>query len=370
MIVALPQKTMGILSKEIQAMVAQDGVFIDLTVEWSSALGQSAEETKELYCAEVRAQCLQMWMQNTFLESKQAKSFLENKVFTKEEILQGVSLLELRQNEANRVIQEVDGYHWSAFGAKETLNALPKSKAISGTASDSLQQLRKFIFSHRIAGGVTVSPDTILSSAVSLRAIETLEDGRWLDSEVLNFAFTQHALNTGACSTIFPETLHDNTGSPKIYYADTYFLPGTVLKHIRKEQMLEDYDILVIPAHLNKNHYVVAMVDCKSGLVESFDSLGGAQERFREALLDWLKLQAPKIAWHSNAADCPQQKNFVDCGIFALLAGTYAHLRTAETPLDFFYSQDDIPKIRNHLVHAIVQVGNRFRNCRPWTPFT
>jgi hypothetical protein len=372
MVEAMPQKTIHLLSQEIRSILQQDEVYIDLTVDWSSASGRSAEEVANFHCAEVRAQCLQIWMQNAFLESRQAKPILENLFFTNREILQDFSCVELRQNEASRINQEAESYHLSSFGLKETLEVLLKGKTIMNSATDSLKQLRRYLYSFRIVGGrtVTISPETVISTEVSLRAIETLEDGRWINSELLNFAFTLHALCTGACCTIFPEPLLADTGSPKIYYADTYFLPGTVLKLLKKENMVKAYDILVIPAHLNGNHYVCAEVNCTTGLVESFDSLGGLQEQLRHSILKWLKLQDPNIAWHSKPSICPQQPNLSDCGIYALLAGTYAHYTTTERPLAGFYSEGDVPKIRNQLVHAVVLLGNRFRNCKHWIPLT
>jgi hypothetical protein len=369
MLEALPQKTIYVLSKEIRSILQQDEVYIDLTVDWTSASGRSAEEVANFHCAEVRAQCLQIWMQNAFLESRQAKPILENSFFTNREILQGSSSVELRQNEAKLILQEAESYHWPSFGLKETLEVFLRGKTINNSATDSLKQLRRYLYSFRIVGStVTISPETVISTEVSLRAIETLEDGRWINSELLNFAFTLHALCTGACCTIFPEPLLADTGSPKRFYADTYFLPGTVLKLLKKENMIQLYDSLVIPAHLNGNHYVIAEVNCTTGLVESFDSLGGSQEQLRHSILEWLKLQAPKIAWHSKPAICPQQPNLSDCCIYALLAGTYAHQASTERPLAGFYSEGDVPKIRNQLVHAVVLLGNRFRNCSKWSP--
>ena len=373
MLEALPQKTIHSLAQEIRCILQQEEVYIDLTVDWTSASGHSAKEVANVHCAEVRAQCLQIWMQNAFLESRQAKPILENQFFTNREILQDFSCVEFRQNEANRIIQEAESYHVlvSSFGLKETLEVLLKKKTIMNPATDSLKQLRRYLYSFRIVGStVTISPETVISTEVSLRAIETLEDGRWINSELLNFAFTLHALCTGACCTIFPEPLLADTGSPKIYYADTYFLPGTVLKLLKKENMVKAYDILVIPAHLNGNHYVCAEVNCTTGLVESFDSLGGLQEQLRHSILKWLKLQDPNIAWHSKPSICPQQPNLSDCGIYALLAGTYAHQASTERPLAGFYSEGDVPKIRNQLVHAVVLLGNRFRNCKHWIPLT
>jgi hypothetical protein len=371
MLEALPQKTMHALAQEIQGILQRDEVYIDLTVDWTSASGRSAEEVANFHCAELRAQCLQIWMQNAFLESRQAKPVLENRFFTNREILQGFSSVELRQNEAKRIIQESESYHYPIFGLKETLDVVLKDTTINNSATDSLKQLRRYLYAFRIVGGtVTISPETVISTEVSLQAIETLEDGRWINSELLNFAFTLHALCTGACCTIFPEPLLADTGSPKIFYADSFFLPGTVLKLLKKERMVKDYDFLVIPAHLNGNHYVVTEVNCTTGLVESFDSLGGSQEQLRHSILEWLKLQAPNIAWHSKPAICPQQPNLSDCCIYALLAGTYAHMRSTERPLAGFYSEGDVPKIRNQLVLAVLLLGNRFRNCRKWIPFT
>jgi hypothetical protein len=380
MLEALPQKTMYALAQEIQGILQQDEVYIDLTVDWTSASGRSAEEVAKFHCAELRAQCLQIWMQNAFLESRQAKPILENRFFTNREILQGFSSVELRQNEAKLIHQEAEGYHYPFFGLKETLdvvlnnferNSGCSAQTIKNSATDSLKQLRRYLYSFQIVGKtVTISPETVISTEVSLRAIETLEDGRWINSELLNFAFTLHALCTGACCTIFPEPLLADTGSPKIFYADSFFLPGTVLKMLKKEQMIKDYDFLVIPAHLNGNHYVVTNVNCTTGLVESFDSLGGSQEQLRRSILQWLQLQAPDIAWHSKPAICPQQPNLSDCCVFALLAGTYAHQTSTERPLAGFYSEGDVPKIRNQLVLAVLLLGNRFRNCRKWIPFT
>jgi Ulp1 family protease len=229
--------------------------------------------------------------------------------------------------------------------------------------------LKKWIYSHSIqtlkpAGSLAIVPETIVSAEVSLRSIATLEDGRWIDSEILNCYFVQHALCTGGCCSQFPQPIP--RCEPHVFYSDTYFIPHFVVEKRKWNHNIFDYAFMVITAFINRNHYVSFLANIATHHLLSFDSMGHTQDHIRDQLRLWLENESQGQSWTTEASDCPQQDNMDDCALFALMAGTYSHL---DRPLAHCYSQNDMASARNALVQFAVAVGNRFREGSAWTPF-
>lgn len=364
---SLSQKSIWIMERNIKTTIQDSGAevqdcIIDLT-----------EQDKLRHCQEIQARCLDTWSESSFKPSTSSKSNLPLKVKSSQTILGGMSLTEYR----------IRNNFLAGQGAKtvisELLHKAGAKAEIQGTSLDLINQLRRWISLHRkptatVEGSVVVLPATIVSSELTFRAILTLEEGRWINSEVINSYLVLHSVATGASCDQFPDPLD---GPSKVFYADTSFIQFFVV-HKRKWRFnLFDFDYLIVPCHVNASHYITLVVKVAAFHLESWDSLGDSQDYLRQIMLEWLRAESEHhqrhstkciaSSWTSRAVACPQQGNIDDCAVFALLAATYAHLE-GEMRVTA-YGQGDISLLRKQLVVLPVLIGNLFREGPAWAPF-
>lgn len=369
---ALNQKTLAVLESNILLEIKKSGkevhVFIDLTDADDDKVSQHRR------CQEIQAMCLDFWSEISFKNiSSSSIKILPYKTKSAQTILEGRTLIEVRKQQ-NRLTGQ---------GGKEVITALLLNAGvepeIQGTALQNINQLRCWICSHRIPeatqeGSVVIVPETIMSSELTLRSIVTLEEGRWINAEVINNYLVTHALNTGASCDHFPDPLQDVPS--KVFYTDTFFLPTFVMGKRKWLHNIFDFDFIVAPCHVNNNHYVALVVNMGSFQLESWDSLGYAQAYLRSIMIEWLNNEVSnslrgecggmkeKPMWTSRAIPCPLQDNGDDCGCFTILAATYSHLGLVNA-----YCQRDVPVVRKQLVALAVATGNLFREGQAWAPF-
>ena len=82
-------------------------------------------------------------------------------------------------------------------------------------------------------------------------------------------------------------------------------------------------DFVFVPVHEGL-HWVMVMVSCARKVMVSYDSLGGPGKLHRSRVKAWLQQESLNkkqeefdwSGWRDYAADCPQQGNRDDCGIF------------------------------------------------------
>ena len=248
-----------------------------------------------------------------------------------------------------------------------------------GTAQDLIAQVEAFIDKHRKmdseGSSILIVPLTCLSSDLHFANFVTLSDGEWVCSQVLDFAFTHHALLTGCCCDLFAVPLlapGGSPGGPKVFYCNAFFYADIIQGNKKWRHDIHNYDFIYIPAHVDGNHFMGFGITIlgASGTVKSFDSLNHDRTLERGVILTWLQIAASDIHWTDSAGVCPQQTNSVDCAIFTFLCGTYLHLVTAENNLAEFYSHNDIASVRKQLVLLATKVGNDCRGGTPWSPFS
>ncbi len=353
----IPQKKLSTLIQKIQSLISEQeeiAAVIDLTAD-------TATRSRQKQDTDVQSDCWHIWSELSFISSNLSKPALPCRGKSAELILHQCSLEVFRVQENRR----------PGNGAKEIIKFILQGNLLElqGSSIHSICQLKKWIYSHSIqtlkpAGSLAIVPETIVSAEVSLRSIATLEDGRWIDSEILNCYFVQHALCTGGCCSQFPQPIP--RCEPHVFYSDTYFIPHFVVEKRKWNHNIFDYAFMVITAFINENHYVSFLANIATHHLLSFDSMGHTQDHIRDQLRLWLENESQGQSWTTEASDCPQQDNMDDCALFALMAGTYSHL---DRPLAHCYSQNDMASARNALVQFAVAVGNRFREGSAWTPF-
>ncbi|MFT7818134.1 sentrin-specific protease 2 isoform X2 [Arapaima gigas] len=200
-------------------------------------------------------------------------------------------------------------------------------------------------------------PDLVLSSAFKLRITQrdlaTLQDGGWLNDEVINFY-----MNLLMCRS-------EQGRGRKVYAFSTFFFPKlhggghTAVRRWTKVVDLFEYEIIVVPLHLGV-HWSLAVIDFNTKSVMYYDSMGQRHDDICKLLLLYLKeeLKAKKnkdldvsrwVAASLNAKEIPQQNNGSDCGVFAC---KYADYVSQGRPLTF--TQSHVPYFRRRMIWEIL----------------
>ncbi|XP_062296209.1 sentrin-specific protease 2 isoform X3 [Scomber scombrus] len=216
-----------------------------------------------------------------------------------------------------------------------------------------------------VSGALAQSdPNLVLSAAFKLRITQrdlgTLQEGGWLNDEVMNFYLS---LVMERCSS-------QATGL-RVYSFSTFFFPKlrggggggqtgghAAVKRWTKAVDLFLYDLILVPLHLGV-HWAMAVIDFKSKTVKSYDSMGQRHDDICSLLLLYLKeehkakkgreLDSAKWTVSSMWATIPQQRNGSDCGVFAC---KYADYIAKERPLTF--KQCHMPLFRKLMIWEIL----------------
>merc|ERR1719500_1135769 len=121
---------------------------------------------------------------------------------------------------------------------------------------------------------------------------------------------------------------------------------------------LFENDLVLFPMHIDLSHWVLAVADFRSKSVTSYDSMGNPHQASLEAILAYLdsehkatKGSKLKGFWVCQAADCPQQENTADCGVFLC---RIAESLTREAGSGTF-TQADMPYLRRRCLFEIVR---------------
>merc|ERR1711934_1329028 len=112
------------------------------------------------------------------------------------------------------------------------------------------------------------------------------------------------------------------------------------------------------PMHVDFSHWVLAVADFRSKTITSYDSMGNTHQASLEAILAYLDSEHKatkglklKGFWMCQAADCPQQENTVDCGVFLC---RIAESLTREAGSGTF-TQADMPYLRRRCLFEIIR---------------
>ncbi|XP_030575007.1 sentrin-specific protease 2 isoform X2 [Archocentrus centrarchus] len=210
-----------------------------------------------------------------------------------------------------------------------------------------------------VSGALAQSdPNRVLSAAFKLRITQrdlaTLQEGSWLNDEVMNFYFS-----------LIMERGSGEGGQLKVYSFSTFFFPKlrtgghAAVKRWTKAVDLFAFDLILIPLHLGI-HWAMAVIDFRSKTVKSYDSMGQRHDDISRLLLLYLKEEqkvkkgreldcAKWTVGSMKASEIPQQKNGSDCGVFAC---KYADYIARGRPLTF--KQCHMPLFRKLMMWEIL----------------
>ena len=113
---------------------------------------------------------------------------------------------------------------------------------------------------------------------------------------------------------------------------------------------------IFIPVNVNRNHWILLVVDNREKKVFSLDSLRSQRLAQRTNIMKWVEhehiaknVNFDKKKWSSEAVEVPSQDNGYDCGPFVCL---FAAFLSHGQELNF--TQADLPKLRERLNWSIL----------------
>lgn len=217
------------------------------------------------------------------------------------------------------------------------------------------------------------------SAELRVRDMATLGHGKWLNDEVINTyircivdrnkalrATHGHLPRIHAFSTFFFTKL------AKWQADDTYSYDySRVSKWSRKAGVkLLECDKVLVPVHVNDDHWVLAVINIQDKRFEYYDPLGRVKVRAFQVLekLAWYLTQeheaySPELpldlnTWlrhvpSSSKGHMPRQTNTVDCGVFQLKLAECVAMG-----IPFAFTQDDMPHFRRRIALELDNAKN------------
>ncbi|XP_061700755.1 sentrin-specific protease 2 isoform X2 [Syngnathoides biaculeatus] len=231
-------------------------------------------------------------------------------------------------------------------------------------AEDDVPRLTKEMAADVFRALAQSDPYLVLSAAFKLRITQrdlaTLQEGGWLNDEVINFYF---CLVMDQCS--------DWAGGARVYSFSTFFYPKlcgspggragghAAVKRWTKAVDIFLYDLVLVPLHLGV-HWALAVIDLKAKTVKLYDSMGKRHDDICNLLLLYLReehrakkgRELDSTKWTVGCmrpTEIPQQKNGSDCGVFVC---KYAQYIAKGRPLNF--RQGHMPLFRKLMIWEIL----------------
>jgi len=130
-----------------------------------------------------------------------------------------------------------------------------------------------------------------------------------------------------------------------------------------KKKSIVDYDILMVPAHLDDTHWALIIANLNERKIFVYDSFSIPYESLHEKLKIFISFLNEKYlekklgssnlkdtTWDVNMGLSPLQENSSDCGVFIC---TNARYHLFDVPINF--NQGDIPLIRQRMCYELIQ---------------
>ena len=120
-------------------------------------------------------------------------------------------------------------------------------------------------------------------------------------------------------------------------------------------------DKVILPVHVNGNHWTLGIINLKQRRFEYYDSLGGRNplclQHMKQWTIDEITAHHPtQVAaldipsWESlHVTDIPRQNNGSDCGVFTIKFADYA---SEDRPFNFTHR--DMPYFRRRIALEIL----------------
>lgn len=237
----------------------------------------------------------------------------------------------------------------------DTLTKLPAVKRV-----EPLEPAQKAIvdrFWHSRSRGDMIGE--VYRVQLTVSDIQTLRPRAWLNDNVIDAYLADNSTKTK--KTTFAFTTHFWTRLEESGYM-------AVKKWAKRKKVnVLELDYLIVPVNRGNMHWCMSVVDNNAKTISFYDSLSSrGGDDVVNKLVDYLIEEADRVEpgkrdQHTKRfrsykllprADCPQQDNGFDCGVFACQAA----LRISnDTPLDF--DQADMNIIREHMALDLLKLA-------------
>lgn len=216
---------------------------------------------------------------------------------------------------------------------------------INDLTSDQLNVVKKYWSSNAITD-IIVSQYSI---DISIRDMQTLYYGRWLNDNVMDFYFN---LITDKIDSCFGWTTHFFT----TLQARGYQGVGRWSK--RKKVNVNTTNLILIPINIMSTHWALAAVDNEYKTITYYDSLSSNGNLSALLLIKGYMIEEGKknnspIDYEEFELlpnfETPQQQNGSDCGVFTCICAKYIATNKLLT-----YSQNDMKIFRRRMSYEII----------------
>ena len=218
--------------------------------------------------------------------------------------------------------------------------------------------------------------DEIIASAetdsVQRDSMQKLRPGVWLNDEVIHYFITLLSIRDAKlCS--------EQSGRRRCHFFKSFFLTklldddnrynyANVKRWSRKVPGKDIFalDKIIFPVNVSRMHWCCAVAYMQSKRIQFYDSMGGDGMFWLQGIFQYLqdehmdkkKVQLPnKDMWKliPCQADCPQQENGFDCGVFAC---AFADFLSSEKELTF--GQSHVTELRQRIALSIIKGNAEF----------
>ncbi|KAJ1729551.1 SUMO1 sentrin specific peptidase 1 [Coemansia biformis] len=190
---------------------------------------------------------------------------------------------------------------------------------------------------------------------VTAHDMATLQDGKWLNDEVINF-YMQLIMDRSAKTPALPRVHAFNT-----FFYSTLCESGyaRVRRWTRRTKLFEK-DLVIVPVHLGV-HWCCAVIDLRQKSIVYYDALLGDDPGCLQTLMGYIRDESrdkcgadiDESEWTLRCDKrIPRQQNGYDCGVFAVMFAEYA---SRDAPFQF--SQENCPFLRRRVTYEIATVS-------------
>ncbi|CCK70015.1 SUMO protease ULP1 KNAG_0D02660 [Huiozyma naganishii CBS 8797] len=187
---------------------------------------------------------------------------------------------------------------------------------------------------------------------VGIRDFKTLAPRRWLNDTIIEFFMKfieNNTENTVAFNSFFYTSL-----SERGYQGVRRWMK-------RKKVTIDKLDKIFVPINLKQSHWALGLIDLRRERIVYVDSLTNGPSAISFAILNDLKIyiseeSGQKIGENFQLvhADCPQQPNGFDCGIYVCMNTLYL-----STDSELTFSAKDAVKMRYYIAGLILSGGDK-----------
>jgi len=285
----------------------------------------------------------------------------------KEEEQERIRVKKEEERKALQLQNEMEIEEESKDEEKERIDA--KMCTLSEKETMLIEQMLEADLSHKVASHKGQSLD------VTVKDLCTLEDGQWLNDEVMNFymALLQDRNNQRSDSerirvllmnTFFFTKLSSNSYNYKAVKRWTKQIK-LKKKGVTNVNTIFELDKFIFPVHVNKIHWCCGCINFKQKKFEYFDSMNGSSTSFFRTIRKYLsdehkdklkgdmgKYMLDLNEWTNDdhKSSYPQQNNGVDCGVFTSKCADWI-----SDDLYPNYSQNDMSYFRKRMIVEIIR---------------